>query len=157
MKPTTLTPLQQEHRALQERLLLAARTRGELGAAAETLVRLVHPHFRKEDRIALPPLGVLFDAAHSPAPVQSPEIGALLGRLEIELPVMIEEHKAIFAALSRLRSAALQTGNRETIHLVRQLVRQARAEEEHVYPAAEMAMRHARQLMGEYASRGVTG
>lgn len=151
MKLITPTPLQQEHRALQEQLRLTARARGELGEAAGTLVRLVHPHFRREDRIALPPLGVLFEAAHGYR-VNDPKIAALLARLELELPVMLEEHKAIFAALDRLRAAALQEADCSTLHLVRQLVRQARTEEAQVYPAAQMAIRHARQLMGGHAS-----
>ena len=56
MRFTTPQSLQHEHEALHERLRQATRAGGEVGAAAKTLARLMHPHFVKEDQIALPPL-----------------------------------------------------------------------------------------------------
>ena len=59
MKFTIPTPLQQEHEALHDELRRATQAGGEVGEAAKTLARLMHPHFVKEDEIALPPLGLL--------------------------------------------------------------------------------------------------
>ena len=52
-------PLQDEHEALHEQLRQATQAEGEVGTRAKTLASLMHPHFVKEDRIALPPLGLL--------------------------------------------------------------------------------------------------
>ena len=59
--------LQTEHEALHERLRHATQAGGEVGAAAQTLARLMHPHFVKEDQIALPPLGLLVALARGEA------------------------------------------------------------------------------------------
>ena len=59
MKFTIPQPLQHEHEALHERLRLATQAGGEVGEAAKALAHLMHPHFVKEDQIALPPLGLL--------------------------------------------------------------------------------------------------
>ena len=52
-------PLKQEHEALHDQLRQATQAGGEVGELAETLALLMHPHFVKEDQIALPPLGLL--------------------------------------------------------------------------------------------------
>jgi hypothetical protein len=48
-----------EHEALHDRLRQATQVTGEVGESAKALARLMHPHFMKEDRIAMPPLGLL--------------------------------------------------------------------------------------------------
>ena len=59
MKFEIPVPLQQEHEALHEQLRRATRVEGEVGSRAEMLAKLMHAHFIKEDRIALPPLALL--------------------------------------------------------------------------------------------------
>ena len=50
--------LKAEHEALHEELRRATQSGAEIGEAAQALARLMHPHFVKEDEIALPPLGL---------------------------------------------------------------------------------------------------
>ena len=52
-------PLQHEHEALHEQLRLATKISGEVGEAAKRLDQLMHPHFLKEYRFALPPQALL--------------------------------------------------------------------------------------------------
>jgi hypothetical protein len=59
MKFTIPTPLQQEHEAPHDEQRRAIQAGGEVGEVANPLARLMHPHFVKEDQIALPPLGLL--------------------------------------------------------------------------------------------------
>ena len=59
MKFIIPTPLRQEHESLHDELRRATQADGEVGEAAKTLARLMHPRFVKEDQIALPPLGLL--------------------------------------------------------------------------------------------------
>ena len=99
-------PLQQEHEALYDQLRQATQAGGEVGKLAETLTLLMHPHFVKEDQIALPPLGLLAALAHGDARPEMAGVLALTDRLEAELPAMLAEHQAIVEALQRLRDAA---------------------------------------------------
>src|SRR5687767_1092862 len=48
-----------EHRELHEVLARASSEGGELGGAAEALEKVLAPHFKREEEIATPPLGLL--------------------------------------------------------------------------------------------------
>ena len=106
MKFTIPQPLQHEHEALHERLRQATQVGGEVGDAAKTLARLMHPHFVKEDEIALPPLGLLGALARGEWNAEMAEVLTLTDRLEAEWPQMLAEHRGIVEALNKLRDAA---------------------------------------------------
>lgn len=90
----------------------ATQAGGEFGELAETLARLMHPHFVKEDQIALPPLGLLAALAHGDATPEMAGVLALTDQFEAEIPAMLAEHQAIVDALQRLRDAAQRAGRR---------------------------------------------
>ena len=48
-----------EHEAIHEALVRATKAPGSVGAAARELAAVLHPHFVREEQIALPPLGLL--------------------------------------------------------------------------------------------------
>ena len=102
--------LQLEHEALHERLRQATRAGGDVGEAAVTLARLMHPHFVKEDQIALPPLGLLAALARGEWNAEMADVLTLTDRLEAELPQMLAEHQTIVAAVNRLRETAQVAG-----------------------------------------------
>lgn len=149
MKFTIPTPLQQEHEALHDELRRATQAGGEVGEAAKTLARLMHPHFVKEDEIALPPLGLLAALSRGEQPAQMAEVLTLTERLEADLPAMLEEHQSIVAALQRLREAAERAGRKDIVAFAEQLVQHARTEEEVMYPAAVLVGRHVRLLLAQ--------
>jgi hypothetical protein len=145
-------PLQQEHEALHGELRRATQAGGEVGEAARELARLMHPHFVKEDEIALPPLGLLGVLARGQVGTEMAEVLTLTDRLEVELPAMLEEHRLIGAALQRLREAAERAQRRDIVAFAEQLIQHARTEEEVMYPAAVLVGRHVRLLMAQRAS-----
>ena len=151
MKFTIPQPLQQEHEALHERLRQATQAGGEVGEAARTLARLMHPHFVKEDQIALPPLGLLAALARGEWSTEMAEVLTLTEQLEAELPHMLAEHQAIVAALNALREAAARAGRGEIVAFAEALVEHARTEEEVMYPAAVLVGRFARQRLAAAA------
>ena len=51
--------LKAEHEQLHAALAKATQESGALGEAARDVARLLHPHFDKEERYAMPPLGLL--------------------------------------------------------------------------------------------------
>jgi hemerythrin-like domain-containing protein len=151
MKFTIPQPLQHEHEALHERLRQATQAGGDVGEAAKALARLMHPHFVKEDQIALPPLGLLAALARGEWNAEMAEVLALTDQLEAELPQMLAEHRTIVAALNALREAAARAGRGEIVAFAEALVEHARTEEEVMYPAALLVGRAVRQRLGQRA------
>lgn len=148
----TIPPsLQLEHEALHERLRQATQAGGEVGEAARTLARLMHPHFVKEDQIALPPLGLLVPLARGDIDPDMADVLALTDRLEAELPQMLAEHQAIVAALDTLRERAERAGQTGIVEFARALTAHARTEEEVMYPAALLVGQWVRQRLGRPA------
>ena len=152
MKFTIPLPLQREHEALHGRLRQATQAGGEVGEAARTLARLMHPHFVKEDQIALPPLGLLVDLARGGASAEMADVLKLTDRLEAELPQMLEEHRGIVAALDKLRERAEHAGRADIVEFARALTEHARTEEEVMYPAAVLVGQMVRQRLSQRAS-----
>jgi iron-sulfur cluster repair protein YtfE (RIC family) len=137
-------PLQQEHAALHDELRRATQVPGEVGEAARQLARLMHPHFLKEDQIALPPLGLLRALTRGEPTPDMAEALDLTDRLEAELPAMLAEHKAIVGALAQLQQAAERANRDDIVQFAQALMQHARTEEEVMYPAALLVGRYLR-------------
>ena len=142
-------PLRQEHEALHGQLRQATQAGGEVGEAAKTLVGLMHPHFVKEDRIALPPLGLLVALARGEATPEMAGVLELTDQLEAELPAMLAEHRTIVEALQKLRDAAKRAGRTEIVEFAQALMQHARTEEEVMYPAAVLVGQVVRQRLSQ--------
>ena len=142
-------PLKQEHEALHDQLRQATQAGGEVGELAKTLARLMHPHFVKEDQIALPPLGLLVALAHGDVTPEMAGVLALTDQLEAELPAMLAEHQTIVDALQQLRDAAKRAGRGEIVDFAQQLIQHARTEEEVMYPAAILVGKFVRQRLSQ--------
>ena len=127
-----------EHQAIHSALVEATKAPGDVGAAARALAEVLHPHFVREEEIALPPLGLLAPLASgaSVAEEQAEAVLAMSDALRREMPRMLEEHRAIRAAVEGLRRAAIAERSAEARDLTEQLALHARTEEEVLYPAA---------------------
>lgn len=145
MKFTIPQPLQNEHEALHERLRRATEAGGEVGEAARTVARLMHPHFVKEDAIALPPLGLLVALARGEMNTGMAAVLELTDRLEAELPQMLAEHRGIVDALTRLRETAGRAGRDDVVAFAEALVEHVQTEEAVMYPAAILVGQVVRQ------------
>ena len=53
------TSLKVEHEELHAELVALTKAPGRVGEAARNVAALLHPHFVKEEKYALPPLGLL--------------------------------------------------------------------------------------------------
>ncbi|HET7551526.1 MAG TPA: hemerythrin domain-containing protein [Gemmatimonadaceae bacterium] len=125
-----------EHGEIHEALVRATEAPGEVGKAARDLAAVLHPHFVREEQIALPPLGLLAQVARGEV---TPEMRAVLpmtDSLRAELPEMLEEHKTIHAATVHLGEVAKAAGDSAVARLAEQLLIHAQNEEEVMYPAA---------------------
>lgn len=130
--------IQHEHEAIHAALVNATKAPGRVGAAAKELAGILHPHFVREEEIALPPLGLLARlAAGTPIPnAEASEAMKMADTLKRELPRMMEEHKAIAAATEKLGRAAREDGASAAAEFASDLALHAKTEEEVLYPAA---------------------
>jgi hypothetical protein len=131
-----------EHEQLHARLAAATREPGRTGETARTVARIMHPHFLREDEYAIPPLALLPRFLQGPVTPDMGEILPLVARVKEELPLMLEEHRAILGALEEFGSAAIAEGKPEWGQFADELRLHAKLEEEVLYPAAI--------LVGEY-------
>lgn len=131
-----------EHQELHETLARASRDKGEVGVAARELERALAPHFKREEEIATPPLGLLPALAKGGATLEMRAVLPMTEALERELPQMLREHEAIRAAVGRLRLAAERAGQKDYVRFADGLAAHARQEEEILYPAAVLVGRH---------------
>ena len=125
-----------EHHDIHNSLIEATRVAGPVGVAAKALAAVLHPHFVREEQIALPPLALLAPLARGEMPEGAASVQAMSDTLRAELPTMLEEHKRIRAAVAELGRVARVAGAEKYERLAEQLAQHALTEEEVLYPAA---------------------
>lgn len=125
-----------EHAEIHAALEEATRAPDPVGEAARELTRVLHPHFVREEQIALPPLSLLEPLAARRFEPWMQDVLPMADSLREELPRMLHEHQAIGAAARRLEELARAEGNAGVEHLAQKLQLHARGEEELFYPAA---------------------
>ena len=136
VEPAIPASIRKEHEAIHVALVAATKVPGPVGAAARELAAVLHPHFVREEQIALPPLALLAPLAREET---SPAMRAVLPKtdsLRAELPRMLDEHTAIREATERLLEVARAEGDAPVARLAETLALHARTEEEVFYPAA---------------------
>jgi iron-sulfur cluster repair protein YtfE (RIC family) len=141
----TPASLAAEHRELHEVLARASKEEGELGSAAEELERALAPHFRREEQIATPPLGLLPELARGNATAEMRAVLPMTDALERELPQMLKEHEGIRTAAAKFRAAAEKAGRADYVRFSDGLAAHARQEEEILYPAAILVGRYVKR------------
>jgi hypothetical protein len=128
--------LQIEHEEIHRELVHATKAPGRVGEAARDLATFLDPHFKREEEIALPPLGLLAPLARGEYTPEMLAVLLLTDSLRAELPEMLREHAEIHAAAARLEEVAANAGDSVVVQVTRQLILHARTEEEVLYPAA---------------------
>ena len=128
--------MREEHHEIHNALERATQASGNVGAAARALATVLHPHFEREEQIALPPLGLLAPLARGEFAPAMLDVLPMTDSLRSELPRMLEEHATIRAATAKLGEVARAEGNTAVARLAEQLALHARSEEELFYPAA---------------------
>jgi hypothetical protein len=144
---TTPSSLRREHEELHADLARASQAPGRIGETAREVARLLHPHFLREDEFAMPPLALLAPLARGPVTPDMAAVLPLVARLKAEMPLMIEEHKAILAAVREFAAAAESEGDETQIRFAADLMMHAIMEEEVLYPAAILVGEHVKRQL----------
>lgn len=134
--------IRREHEELHADLARAGQMPGRLGETAREVARILHPHFLREDEYAMPPLSLLVRLAKGQVTPDMAEVLPLVARLKDEMPLMIEEHRAILGAVRAFAIAAEEHEDERYIRFAADLMLHAQLEEEVLYPASI--------LVGEY-------
>jgi hemerythrin superfamily protein len=142
MRPKIPRPLKLEHEELHAELVQATRAGGKTGEAAKAVAKVLHHHFVKEEKFALPPIGLLSLLARGKIDKQMRSVLAMTDHLKAELPEMLREHQAVVSALKKLVAAAKEEKLPEHARFAEKLMLHAQTEEDVLYPAAI--------LVGEY-------
>jgi hypothetical protein len=125
-----------EHTEIHEQLVAATKAQGEVGEAARNLAAVLDPHFQREEEIALPPLALLAPLSRGEFNPEMRDVLPMTDALRAELPRMLEEHKAIEAATTRMGQVAKAEGNLAVERLAHTLKLHAQSEEQILYPTA---------------------
>ena len=136
-----------EHKALHKVLGKAVKEPGPLGDAARNLEEVLHPHFQREEEIALPPLALLPRLARGETAADMADVLRLTDQLEKEMPHMLAEHQKIVAALGAFRKAADAVGRHEYVEFADELALHAQNEEQVTYPAALLVGRYVKLVV----------
>lgn len=134
--------IRREHEELHADLARAGQMPGRLGETAREVARIMHPHFLREDEYAIPPLSLLPRLAKGQVTPDMSDVLPLVARLKEEMPLMIEEHRAILGAVREFALAAEKEEDERYIRFAADLMIHAQMEEDVLYPAAI--------LVGEY-------
>jgi hypothetical protein len=135
-KPVIPESMRKEHAELYAALAGATNASGGVGAAAQAVLRVLQPHFAREEQIALPPLGLLVALSRGTITPQMSAVLPLTDSLKAELPQMLEEHKVIAAAVQRFGDLARAEGLIDYVELAEKIKLHALTEEQVTYPAA---------------------
>jgi hypothetical protein len=128
-----------EHEELHEELRKATRMPGKVGEAAKHVAQVLHPHFEKENELALPVIGVSRELAEDKTSPDFARALELCERFKCEYDKMLQEHVEIVKALDELEKAAKKAKKTAVVDFVRKLKLHARTEEDLTYPAVLMA------------------
>ena len=129
--------LKEEHEQLHAELEAAAlKAPGRIGQAARKVAAALHPHFVREEEIALPPLTLLEPLSRGVRNPEMEEILPLTDALKRELPEMLKEHQVIGQALDELARVAREEGAPAYAEMSARIRAHALNEEQILYPAA---------------------
>jgi hypothetical protein len=128
-----------EHEELHKELRKATRAPGKVGTAAKHVAQVLHPHFERENELALPVIGVVRELAEDRTSPDFPKALELFQKFKPEYEKMLQEHVEIVKALDELEKAAKKAKKTRVIDFVQKLKLHAKTEEDLTYPAVLMA------------------
>lgn len=126
----------------------ASKLENGTGLAVRELLKLLEPHFQKEERLAMPILGTLSEFALGDQTTSMAKVMAVANEMRSEYNEMLAEHKQLRPYIEHAKGAAECDENEEVADLMKGLAHHARMEEEVLYPAALVAVKMAEYLNG---------
>jgi uncharacterized protein YbjQ (UPF0145 family) len=130
--------MEEEHEELHQELRKITKMRGKIGGAAVRVAEVLHPHFERENELALPVIGVTRELVEGKSSPDFPKALELADKFKVEYQKMLQEHVEIVKALDELEKVARRARKQAVIRFARKLKAHARTEEDLTYPAVLM-------------------
>jgi len=131
--------MKEEHEELHRELAEATKIRGKVGHAAKKVAQVLHPHFERENELALPVIGVARELAEGKTSPDFHKALELAEKFKLEYEKMLQEHVEIVKALDELERVSKQAKKNAVVEFARKLELHAKTEEGLTYPAVLMA------------------
>jgi len=139
--------MEEEHEELHQELRKATKIPGKVGQVAVRVAEVLHPHFERENELALPVIGVARELVEGMSSPDFPKALELADKFKLEYDKMLQEHVEIVKALDELEKAAKRAKKQSVIGFTRKLKAHAKTEEDLTYPAVLMAGKLLKQGM----------
>ena len=136
---TTPSSLEEEHKEIMGSLRNAARFSDGTGKAVKELMKVLEPHFEKEEKVAMPVLGSLSELVSGEHVSNLREIADSQGALLQEYENMFQEHQILKQFIERAKAEAKRESHEEVSDLLDALAHHAKVEEQVLYPSALLA------------------
>jgi hypothetical protein len=127
--------MDEEHEELHKELFEATKQKGKVGEASRRVAELLHPHFEKENELALPVVGIARELAEGKTSPDSHKALELYEKFKAEYPKMLQEHREIVKALDELQEVATAANYQPGVEFAQKLRLHAEIEESLTYPA----------------------
>lgn len=135
MKPKTPKAIKNGHENLCSELKSLINYGGKIGENAKLLKDDMFAHFEKEEKYALPPLGLLLAISEGNWQIGSEEAIEMAEMLKSKLAELKLEHENISGILNNLKIAAEEENNRNAKEFVKELLLHIEIEDQVLYPA----------------------
>jgi hypothetical protein len=134
--------LRLDHKSLRDALNRALEDKAGVGDAARAIDSLLSSHLKHEEALAFKPLGLLRGVARDASSADVASAIAMTVKIEKDLPLLLEEHRAIQQASKRLADVARRERKPAFVDLADRLWLHTRIAEEVLYPAAILLGEH---------------
>ncbi len=131
--------IREEHEEIFMGLRRQSKGSGKTARAVRELLKVLEPHFEKEDEVAMPLLGAVARISKGETGKGLDEVIMLQERLAGELDSMLSEHRTITRYIDSAKAAAMEEKNAQALAMLGGLEHHAKIEEEVLYPAAMLA------------------
>lgn len=135
MKTKVPKAIQHGHKNLQLELKSIIAEGGKIGEKAKILSDMMISHFEKEEKYALPPLGLLLTLSEGNWKIEKNEAIRMADTLQAKLSEMTKEHEYISKLLQNLKIAADEENNSQAKYFVKNLTLHVELEDQVLYPA----------------------
>jgi len=133
IKPSSM---EKEHKEIHEKLESLVSSTGNTAAVAKEVQSVLQPHFEEEEKLSITVLGAFQPYVNGTLTEEARDQAIQLSQqFKQKYPTMLEEHKQIVSALSKLESTAISENRQDALSLISELRNHAMNEEQVTYPA----------------------
>lgn len=149
MRPKTPKSIKSGHENLCYELKIITKSGGIIAEKAKLLEKDMYPHFQKEEKYALPPLGLLLALSDGNWEIYSSEAIKMSEMLQLKLSELKGEHDQIMKTMQDLKVIADEQNNIDAKEFIKDLTLHVEIEDQVLYPATILIGNYLKKLRDE--------